>query len=99
VHGVAAAASAEDGGVVLTGGGCHHRWHSLANCDHRDSITVLRCAGAEEGGPQEGARPRHDPLTLLVVGESVIGGIAAAAAVNSLVTALPLTPSVVRYGY
>jgi hypothetical protein len=29
---------------LLGRGGCHNRWYSLADCDHRDSITRRTCS-------------------------------------------------------
>eukprot|EP01047_Picozoa_sp_COSAG01_P076055 COSAG01_NODE_13232_length_1616_cov_2.297297_1_plen_127_part_00 len=38
----------------LSRGGCHNRWHSLANCDHRDSINQVG-----GGAPCHAMRPAH----------------------------------------
>jgi hypothetical protein len=35
----------------LSRGGCHNHWHSLANCDHGDSINQVG------GGPRHAVRP------------------------------------------
>jgi hypothetical protein len=35
-----------DGYLALTRGGCHHRWHSLASCDHGDSMNMVLVQGA-----------------------------------------------------
>jgi hypothetical protein len=32
------------GTALLSRGGCHTRWHSLANCNHRDSIASRTCS-------------------------------------------------------
>jgi hypothetical protein len=36
---------------LLSRGGCHNRWHSLANCDHRDSTTSRTCSAAVAVAP------------------------------------------------
>jgi hypothetical protein len=40
------------GTALLSRGGCHTRWHSLANCNHRDSIASLPRLPRSEHPPQ-----------------------------------------------
>jgi hypothetical protein len=50
---------------LLSRGGCHNRWYSLANCDHRDSITRRTCTAAARGtspSPMAAAAARSEAL-------------------------------------
>jgi hypothetical protein len=46
----------------LSRGGCHNRWRSLANCNHRDPITSRACTAAAAQPHQP-----HQPTIIIII--------------------------------